>query len=265
VYVAHNAESAAYASIARFEPNPLLRRFLERQARSVATLEREVLAACYAVMTLTTQDAGRLSKLSPGVSVAVIPPWTDIAPPPTLARDEGTVLLVGSFLWHAKRRNAAWLIGDVWPQVRRTHPQASLAIVGRGADRLAAQASAGSGIALHADVPDVSTYLHRAAVFVNPERQVGGIKLKTLEAAAAGLPIVSTPAGVEGTGLVDGESCVVCGDGAEFAAAVGSLLGDPQRRARVGAAAAAAMRTRLDRPAFGAALWKMLPVAAPRA
>jgi glycosyltransferase involved in cell wall biosynthesis len=266
VYVAHNAESAAYGSTAQFEPNPLLRAFLTRQARAVASLEREVLRSCAAVMTLTPQDAERLRVLAPAVRVAVIPPWTQAAPtPPQSGRDAGTVLLVGSFLWHAKRRNAAWLTGEVWPRVRRMHPQARLEIVGRGADRLATHAGAGSGIALHADVPDVAAYLGRAAVFVNPERQVGGIKLKTLEAAAAGLPIVSTPAGVEGTGLVDGTSCVVCRDAEQFAGAVAGLLGDASRRAALGAAAVAAMRAHLDRPAFRAAVWELLESTAARA
>jgi glycosyltransferase involved in cell wall biosynthesis len=82
-------------------------------------------------------------------------------------------------------------------------------------------------IRVSADVPDIGPFLRDASIFVNPERQRGGIKLKTLDAASFGLPIVSTVAGVEGTGLRAEHSCIVANDAAGFARGILRLIVDP--------------------------------------
>ncbi len=70
-----------------------------------------------------------------------------------------------------------------------------------------------------------------------PERQASGVKLKTLEAANHGLPIVTTSCGREGTMLIDGVHCRVADDEATFAAAAAELLGDGLQRDRLAGAA----------------------------
>ena len=63
-----------------------------------------------------------------------------------------------------------------------------------------------------------------------PLRAGGGSRLKVLEALAVGVPLVSTPVGIEGFDLVDGEHALVAGEPAALAerlvALEGSLRGD---------------------------------------
>jgi glycosyltransferase involved in cell wall biosynthesis len=73
------------------------------------------------------------------------------------------------------------------------------------------------------DVGDPSAVYSNGRVFVNPVRRGAGVNLKTLDAIKAGLAVVSTPRGVEGSGLRDGEHCMVRQDAREFAHAVGLL------------------------------------------
>ena len=80
------------------------------------------------------------------------------------------------------------------------------------------------------DVPDVRPHLADAALVVVPLRIGGGSRLKILEAMAASKPVISTTIGAEGLSVLDGEHLAVADDPAEFARAVVSLLGDPQRR-----------------------------------
>jgi glycosyltransferase involved in cell wall biosynthesis len=61
--------------------------------------------------------------------------------------------------------------------------------------------------------------------------------VKVLEAMAHGVPVVTTPAGVEGI-FASGGSVVAPAPG--FAAALSALLADPGRRAQVGAEGRAA-------------------------
>jgi glycosyltransferase involved in cell wall biosynthesis len=61
-----------------------------------------------------------------------------------------------------------------------------------------------------------------------------------LEALAHGVPVVTTPAGVEGLCLAEDEGAVVV-DGGGFAQALAKLLADPDERRRLGATGRAAM------------------------
>ena len=69
-----------------------------------------------------------------------------------------------------------------------------------------------------------------------------GYGLSLAEAAARGLPIVTTSVGLVGEVLVPGESCLLARDAASFAQSFAELAADPARRASLGAAAREAAR-----------------------
>jgi glycosyltransferase involved in cell wall biosynthesis len=251
VYVAHNAEYEAYSSTVQIETNPFLRFALAREGRKTVRLERRVVEVADLTVALTEEDSVRLRSLHSGARVHVIPP---AVPRHDAARKSPggscRVLLVGSYLWHAKFLNALWLIREVWPAVLDRFPKARLEIVGKGAGRLARHVGDLGTVRVHADVPDIGPYLREATIFVNPERQRGGIKLKTLDAASFGLPIVSTAAGVEGTGLEDDSSCIVANDRTGFARGILRLIVDPQLGLELGARAATVMRDHFSQRAL---------------
>ena len=53
-----------------------------------------------------------------------------------------------------------------------------------------------------------------------------GVKLKTVEAAAAGIPIVSTSVGNDGTGLLPSQHIRIADSGKEFVSTIEELLSD---------------------------------------
>jgi glycosyltransferase involved in cell wall biosynthesis len=67
-----------------------------------------------------------------------------------------------------------------------------------------------------------------------------GVRVKLLEAFAAGIPVVSTTIGAEGLAEKDGEFCALADSAAGFAERVVKLLAD------TGAAAAMAARARAE-------------------
>jgi glycosyltransferase involved in cell wall biosynthesis len=65
-----------------------------------------------------------------------------------------------------------------------------------------------------------------------PLLAAAGTRLKILEAAASGVPVVSTSVGAEGLDLVNGAEIRIADGAADFAGAVSELLGDPEARRR---------------------------------
>jgi glycosyltransferase involved in cell wall biosynthesis len=76
-----------------------------------------------------------------------------------------------------------------------------------------------------------------ASLFINPILRGAGLKLKTVQALAAGLPVVTTSAGKEGSGLQDGIQLLVADSAVEFAEKVRELLQDKVKSAELVAAA----------------------------
>jgi phosphatidyl-myo-inositol dimannoside synthase len=159
---------------------------------------------------------------------------------------DGPVLISVSRL---VRRKGQDMLLRAWPEVLRRFPSAKLLIVGDGPmrDRLAEQGRAFAGsVVVTGSVPADELAAHYAAadLFVLACRddrhglQTEGLGLSTLEAAAAGLPVVvgrsgGSPASVlaERTGLL-----VDPRDPAALAAAVLRVLADPEWGRQLGRA-----------------------------
>jgi phosphatidyl-myo-inositol dimannoside synthase len=146
------------------------------------------------------------------------------------------------------------------PQIRRDVPEASLLIVGDGADRdrlerLATDTPDGSvAFAGQVSEGDLPRYYRAGNVFAMPCRsRLGGLEVEGwgnvfIEAAACARPVVVGDSGGARESLVPGETGLLVNgsDVAEVAHAVGSLLADPERANAMGRAG----RERVER-AFG--------------
>jgi len=155
------------------------------------------------------------------------------------------VLFVGSLRHFPNATAFRFLWQEIWPHVREMCPAARLTVVAgpdaeahwgafTGQDRL----PEGPDLTLHQFVADVAPLYRAANLVVIPTLVSAGTNLKALEAMAAGRAMVSTPSGVGGLGLVDGESVAIATTAEEFARAAASLL--YSERARLSLATAAA-------------------------
>ena len=100
----------------------------------------------------------------------------------------------------------AWLLGDIWPRVRRRLPAAGLILAGNDpTGEMRALADPAAGVEARGFVEDVGATTREAAVCLAPLRFGGGIRLKVLEALANERPVVGTPSGLEGLALRAGE------------------------------------------------------------
>jgi glycosyltransferase involved in cell wall biosynthesis len=146
------------------------------------------------------------------------------------------VVFVGSLDSVQNVDGITWFLGECWPLLRRTHPDVSMRIVGRKpTPGLRALIEAAPGVTLLADVPAVRPYLDSSKVVVNPMRLGSGVNIKMVDALSYSAAVVSTTHGCRGLRLVPGSQVVVADDPAGFAAAVGDLLDDDDRRQEVAA------------------------------
>ncbi len=165
-------------------------------------------------------------------------------------REPLTMLFLGSFRHDPNRIAIEWFLANVMPRILEKAPEAKLVLAGSDPPPAHAYADFAGAVRMLGYVDDVREPLGRYAVFVCPILSGSGVRVKLLEAYAAGIPVVSTRVGAEGLGAKDGELCALADDPAEFADRVVALLGDPQRAAEMAARARAEVEANWDMAAI---------------
>ena len=148
--------------------------------------------------------------------------------------DRSLVGFVGSFDNAANRAAALRLVERVLPLLRPAVPDIRIRLIGRRPplDFAAAMAKR-PGVELVADAPDAIGALAETVGLVAPLESGSGTKLKILEAAAAGIPIVTNTIGLAGLTLRPGTDALVADDDAGFADAIVRLRAETGLRQRL--------------------------------
>jgi len=142
-------------------------------------------------------------------------------------READTVLFVGNFRHPPNQSALEYLVREVWPAVRARRPDARLIAVGAQAPKGFQEQVAAPGVEFRGEVEDIREPLDRYSVMAAPILTGSGVRVKLLEAFAAGIPVVSTSLGAEG--LTEGEQEIVrlADDAKSFAACLADLLERP--------------------------------------
>jgi glycosyltransferase involved in cell wall biosynthesis len=139
-------------------------------------------------------------------------------------RDGKRVLFVGSLFMPNNRKSIDFYIQQVHPLLL-TQPDYEFVVIGSTRMDAALQQKLKTTYAGAANVrflfdaseETILKYYSSSRVFVNPVFETAGIKMKVLDAIRHGIPVVSTKAGIEGTGLDAGQDVLVADSAKEMA------------------------------------------------
>jgi O-antigen biosynthesis protein len=161
-------------------------------------------------------------------------------------REPLTMLFLGSFRHDPNRIAVEWFLAQVMPLIVERQPEAKLVLAGSDPPPAHAYADFAGAVRMLGYVDDVREPLGRYSVFVCPILSGSGVRVKLLEAYAAGIPVVSTRVGAEGLAGKDGEFCALADDPAGFAERVLALFDQPAAAAQMAARARAEVETNWD-------------------
>jgi glycosyltransferase involved in cell wall biosynthesis len=182
------------------------------------------------IFAISDADREEILHLVPNAQVVVIPNIHD-APenvsPPDQRRD---LLLAAGFIGGETSPNtdaANFFVKDIWPIIERELPGVRLHIVGANPPSSVTNLrSQKINVTGRITEDELAEYYETCKVAVIPLRFGAGLKNKTTEAMAYGLPLVTTSTGVESSKLIDGESAFVTDDPGTFAQRVVQLYRD---------------------------------------
>jgi glycosyltransferase involved in cell wall biosynthesis len=187
-----------------------------------------------AIVVFADRDLATLRPGAGDTPVTRIPLAVEVPDRPLAPEGSGqpTILFVGSFGHPPNVDAARWLAGSIFPRVLRRVPEARLELVGHEPDA-EILALDGGAVSVHGSVADVTPHMDQAAVVVAPIRIGGSMRMKVLEALAAGKALVATRRAVEGVEAQSGEHLLVADDEQAIVDALVELLLDPPRRRRL--------------------------------
>ena len=113
-------------------------------------------------------------------------------------RQPDTILFVGNFRHTPNQQALRYFLERIYPRIREARPSARLIVAGAEGPATFAQTLDRPGVEYLGEVEDIRTVLENYAVFVAPILTGSGVRVKLLEAFAAGIPVVSTSIGAEG-------------------------------------------------------------------
>ncbi len=180
------------------------------------------------VVVMSERDATLLNV----PTAVVIPNGVDLRrfqpPPPPLA-GEKNVLFIGSFAHFPNVVAVRWFLEDVLPLLRDSDVRVTV-IAGRNPELYWTSRVTDPRVEIRGFIEDVRPFYQAASVVVVPTQVSAGTNLKVIEAMAMQRAIVSTKSGVNGLAVHNQQHALLADTAMDFAAAITSLLNDPEQR-----------------------------------
>ena len=247
----------------QYEPGALAARHVWERSASAARVrtyldllawrryERRVVRAVDAIVVFTEQDRQAMESYAAHPPIVTIPFGT-VLPQEALSpagHPPPSIVFVGNYGHPPNVDAAVRLVRGIFPLVCQRCPEAVLYLVGANPPAALLEAAA-PNVVVTGYVPDLTQYVDRAAVVVAPLRHGGGMRVKVLEALAAGKAVVASPLAALGIAVSSGDQLVLAESDQEFSHQILQLLDNPGERAALAARARAWALTELgwERP-----------------
>jgi len=237
------------ATIRRRQGSDHAARILDLEALAHQRIAAQTLPAFAKVWVSSRQDMNSLHRLVPGAPLELAANGT--APGPLRPRRRGrppraTLLFVGALGYEPNDEAVTWFLRRVWPRLRHV-AGLEFDIVGAAPSPALRRLARRQGIRLHGFQPNLAPFYRQSTLVVAPLRTGAGTRIKIIEAAMQGVPVVATTLAAEGLPLHAGRHLWLADRPEDFARAIVEALRHPMQRARLARAARAAVLRGNDR------------------
>ena len=207
--------------------------------------ELDIYQKCDLIWAVTDEDRSALHQEIPSLKVDVVP---NIHKFTKINRDDiekNSLLFIGNF-WHQPNEDAVvYFCREILPLIKKDIPDIVFYIVGNAPTQTVKEL-ADETVKVIGWVPETTPYLEKCHISIVPLRYGAGMKGKVGEAMSAGIPVVTTPIGVQGMDVSYGNDILVSESAEAFAYNVKQLLRDEKLYSHVSSNAMRYIKERYD-------------------
>jgi glycosyltransferase involved in cell wall biosynthesis len=234
-YRAHNLEYQIWARLAAATPNPVKKWYLRLQADRLKTEEFNAWSTFKAIVPIVKTDAqaialhlGKFPHQTNSTALFTYQPGIAIERPFAFIHQPLSLFHIGSMEWQANEQGVLWFLQKVWPLLLVKYPKAQFHLAGKGLSKTDPRFFQ-TGVVNHGEVPDAEDFMHQHGIMIVPIQAGSGIRIKTLEAMALGVPVVSTTVGAQGLNITPHKEIILADEPQSFTNAIVSLLANPTK------------------------------------
>jgi glycosyltransferase involved in cell wall biosynthesis len=229
VLLTHDIDLIVNAQRAVLEDNLFARASALRRWHTERGEEVRAYRAARRVWALTARDAAAVRKLSGDRAATAVLPFglrEEQFATETLRRTSRDVLFLGAMGAAFNRDALQHFATDVYPLLAGIDG-IHFTVVGGALPESLGWFAALRHVEAAGHARDVAPFYARCACLVVPLRYGGGLRIRILEAMAAGVPVVASPVAIEGMDLAPGKHLLVALTPAEYRTQIERILDDP--------------------------------------
>jgi polysaccharide biosynthesis protein PslH len=211
----HNVEFEIWQRLAQNEKNPLKKLYLKILARQLEKYESKIIRQVDTIVPVTDQDLYKFRKLfSEGVYKSIpaginLNTWK-FSP----SKSTNRWYHIGSMEWHANAEAVDWYMKEIHPLIIKNNANYTLNLAGKGIDANLFRSM--PQVTVTENVENAYDFVNSNDVCIVPLKSGSGIRLKILEAMAAGKLVISTTIGAQGIDYIDGKHLLIANTPSEF-------------------------------------------------
>jgi len=216
----HNVEYQIWQGLAGKTKNRLKSFYYDNLATRVRNYERTAWKDYDLLLAITEKDAHLVKRLEEVQNLVVAPFSIDTAKVPSGSETaEWVGYHIGAMDWQPNQDGVKWFLSRAWPAVRKAVPGFRFYFAGRNMSKEFLDVNT-DGVTCAGEVPDATAFIADKRILIVPLWSGGGIRVKILEAMAAGKIIISTTKGIKGIEARPQEHYLKADSPHEFAKAV---------------------------------------------
>jgi len=231
----HNIEHLIWERIAAATSNPLKRLYIGHLARTLKKYELSMINQFDGLATITDKDKNFF--LNAGCTV----PITEITfginptefPEPESEGEFPSLFSIGAMNWIPNQEGIKWFLQNVWMDIHRQYPSLKYYIAGRGIPAWLMNARY-PNVVVVGEVENAIHFMNSKGIMVVPLFSGSGIRIKIIEAMAAGKAIISTSIGAEGIQYTQGENIMIADRPCEFFEMISACIGNQDLCRKIG-------------------------------
>jgi glycosyltransferase involved in cell wall biosynthesis len=228
----HNIEYQIWQSLAK-KCKTLKKLYLIKLYRRIRNFERAAWRDFDLLLPITEKDAQAVIRLEE-VNDVVVVPFSIETDKIAQGKDEKWVgYHLGAMDWIPNQEGIRWFLENAWRKIRKVEPGFEFYFSGRNMPERFKKLHI-AGVHCLGEVPSAEEFIADKKILIVPLWSSGGIRVKILEAMAAGKVVITTRAGIKGIEAKAGEHYLQVSSPDDFARAVKWCLDNKEAAIKMG-------------------------------
>ena len=247
---AHNVEHEIWQRHTVEIKNLFKRIYLRNLSKRVERFEKKTLNRYDVLIPITERDKRKFLQMGFGNKVYVCSYGiSNDKREQTTIPDKSSLnklYFIGSLDWLPNQEGLKWFIRYIWPQIQNENTNVTFSVAGRNAPEKFVRYLLDNNVDYHGEVDDPAAFIKGKIIMIAPLFSGGGVRVKIVEAMAAGRTVITTSMGAEGLDASDSKHLIIADDALKFSSDLRKLLSDFDYCLQIGKNAAKFVKNHLD-------------------